>query len=106
MALLRQRSGVAAAERSFAARAALARAIMAIAGAVAAILVLGIVLKVLHANGGNVIVGAVMDAGRALAGPFHDLFRMHGVWRYVVNWGIAAVVYVVVGRLVARLLVR
>jgi hypothetical protein len=106
MALLRQRGGVAAAERSFAARAALARTIMAIAGAVAAILTFGILLKVLHANGGNVIVGAVNDAARALAGPFHDLFRMHGAWRYVVNWGIAALVYVLVGRLVARLLVR
>ena len=97
---------MAAAERSFAARAALARTVMAIAGAVAAILVLGIVLRALHANGGNVIVGAVMDAARALAGPFHDLFRLHGVWRYVVNWGIAALVYVVVGRFVARLLLR
>jgi hypothetical protein len=105
MALLRHR-GVAAAERSLAARAALARAVMAIAGAVAAILVLGIVLKVLHANGGNVIVGAVTDAGRAVAGPFHDLFRVHGAWRYVVNWGIAAVVYVAIGRFVSRLLVR
>jgi hypothetical protein len=89
------------------ARAAIARLVMLVAGVVAAIVVIGILLVVLGANQSNELVKAVMDAARWLAGPFRDLFTLNSHKATVaVNWGIAAVVYLVVGRLIARLLLR
>ena len=89
------------------ARAALARVVTLIAAIVAGIIVIGILLVVVGANQSNELVKAVMDAGRWLAGPFRDLFSLNGHKATIaVNWGIAAAVYLVVGRVVARLLVR
>ena len=89
------------------ARAALARLVMLVAAVVAAILVIGILLVVLGANQSNTLVDAVMDAARWLAGPFRDLFTFDSHKTAIaVNWGIAAIVYLVVGRLIARLLMR
>jgi hypothetical protein len=87
-------------------RRPLARLVMTVAAVLAGIIVLGILLKVLGAHAGNGSVNAVTDASRALAGPFHDLIGLHGAWRYVVNWGIAAALYVALGRVVVRLLLR
>jgi hypothetical protein len=90
-----------------AARASLARAVILAATVVAAILVLGIVLVVLEANPSNDIVQAVRDAARFLAGPFDGLFTFErNKVEIAVNWGIAAVVWYALGRLIARLLVR
>jgi hypothetical protein len=85
----------------------LARIIRLVAGAVAAIIVLGILLYVLGANQGNWFVGAVMDAGRWLVQPLDHLFSIDNrkVER-AVNWGIVAAVYFFVGTLVAGLLAR
>jgi hypothetical protein len=89
------------------ARAALARVVMLVAAIVAGIIVFGILLVVLGANQSNELVKGVTDAGRWLAGPFRDLFSLNGHKATIaVNWGIAAAVYLVVGRLIARLLVR
>jgi hypothetical protein len=89
------------------ARAALARVVTLVAAIVAGIVVIGILLVVLGANQSNELVKAVMDAARWLAGPFRDLFSLNGHKATIaVNWGIAAAVYLVVGRLIARLLVR
>jgi hypothetical protein len=87
------------------ARASVARAIILAATAVALVLVLGIVLVVLKANPSNDIVKLVHDAAKFLAGPFDGLFNLqrHKV-EVAVNWGIAAVVWYTVGRLIARLL--
>lgn len=87
------------------ARASVARAIILAATAVALVLVLGIVLVVLKANPSNDIVKLVHDAAKFLAGPFDGLFNLqrHKV-EVAVNWGIAAVVWYAVGRLIARLL--
>jgi hypothetical protein len=89
------------------ARASVARAIILAATAVALVLVLGIVLVVLKANPSNDIVKLVHDAAKFLAGPFDGLFNLqrHKV-EVAVNWGIAAVVWYAVGRLIARLLLR
>jgi hypothetical protein len=89
------------------ARAALARLITLVAAVVATIIVLGILLVLLGANQSNGLVDAGMDAARWLAGPFRDLltFDSHKT-TVVVNWGIAAVVYLAVARLIARLLTR
>ena len=89
------------------ARAALARLVTLVAAVVAAIVVIGILLVVLGANHSNTLVQAGTDAARWLAGPFRDLFTFDNHKTAVaVNWGIAAVVYLVVARVIARLLLR
>jgi hypothetical protein len=89
------------------ARASFARAVTLVAAAVAAVLVLGIVLVVLEANRSNDIVQVVRDAAQFLAGPFDGLFTFErNKVEIAVNWGIAAVVWFVLGRLIARLLLR
>jgi hypothetical protein len=80
---------------------------MLVAWGVAAVIVAGILLVVLEANPTNGIVEAVTDAARWLAGPFKDMFSMDNAKTAVaVNWGLAAVVYLVVASLIARLLRR
>jgi hypothetical protein len=89
------------------ARAALARLVTLVAAVVAAIIVIGILLVVLGANQSNTLVEAGTDAARWLAGPFRDLFTFDSHKTTIaVNWGIAAVVYLAAGRLIARLLAR
>jgi hypothetical protein len=89
------------------ARASIARVVILLATAVAAVLVLGIVLVVLEANRSNDIVQVVRDAARFLAGPFDGLFTFdRNKVEVAVNWGIAAVVWFLLGRLIARLLLR
>jgi hypothetical protein len=84
-----------------------ARIIRFAAGAVAAVIVLGIVLYVFGANQANWFVEAVMDAGRWLVQPFDNLFTIDNrKTELAVNWGIAAAVYYFVGVLVALLLAR
>jgi hypothetical protein len=89
------------------ARASLARAVIIAATAVALILVLGIVLVALEANQSNDIVQVVRDVATFLAGPFDGLFTLDSnKAEKAVNWGIAAVVWYGLGRLIARLLLR
>jgi hypothetical protein len=89
------------------ARASLARAVIVLTGAIALVLILGIVLTVLEANRSNDIVQLVRDAAGVLAGPFDNLFKLDSnKAERAVNWGIAAVVWLALGRLVARLLLR
>jgi hypothetical protein len=72
---------------------------------VVAIIVAGIVLVVLKANPSNSVVSAVHDTAHALIGPFAGMFKLHEArMGVVVNWGIAAVVYLLLGYLVARLI--
>lgn len=88
-------------------RAAIARFITLVASAVALVLIAGIVLVVLEANRSNDIVQAVRDAASFLAGPFDGLFTLDSnKAEHAVNWGIAAVVWFALGRVVARLLLR
>jgi hypothetical protein len=75
------------------------------AGIVAAIIVAGILLVVLNANPTNDIVSAIHDVARALAGPFDGMFTLNSADATIaVNWGIAAVAYLIVGALVAWLI--
>ena len=83
---------------------AVARLIRIVAGLVVAVIVAAIVLRLLSANPHNVIVSDIHDAGRWLVGPFANLFKIHDPkTALAVNWGVAAVVYLVVGHLLARL---
>ncbi len=89
------------------ARASIARAVMLITGAIALVLVVGILLVVLEANPSNDLVQVFRDAAAFLAGPFDDLFTLDSTKaERAVNWGIAAVVYLVVAGLIAKLLTR
>ena len=85
-------------------RLMLARAIALVASIVALILVIGIALVLLKANQSNPIVSAVHDAASWLAGPFDGLFKFDKQrTETAVNWGIAAVVWFALGRLIARI---
>lgn len=71
----------------------------------AAILVLYIVLFEFHANPRNVIVRDVRHIARPLAWVFKDLFTPKSPrLRVLVNYGIAAIVYLLAGRLIVRIL--
>jgi hypothetical protein len=71
----------------------------------AVILVLYIVLVVFKANPRNVIVRDIRHVARPLAWVFKDLFTPKSYrLRVLVNYGIAAIVYLLVGRLIVRVL--
>jgi hypothetical protein len=83
----------------------LARAVRLIVSVVVLIIVAGVALVLLKANLANTIVSDVHDAARWLAGPFDGMFGFHNARAALaVNWGVAAVVYLIVGGLIARLL--
>ncbi|MBV9831039.1 MAG: hypothetical protein JOZ82_05540 [Marmoricola sp.] len=97
----------------YAVRTQAARAIRIIFGIFAAILALGAVLIVLQSNInlGNSIVKFVLDTAETLSGPFS---RTDGIFHFtgknadaknaLLNWGIAAIVYLVIGRVLANLI--
>jgi hypothetical protein len=83
----------------------LVRLLRLIVGIVVLMIVAGIALVLLKANATNTIVSDVHDAGRWLVGPFDGIFSFHSARvALAVNWGIAAVVYLILGGLIARLL--
>jgi hypothetical protein len=83
-----------------------ARLIRLAAGVVAAIIVAGILLVVLNANPSNDVVSTVHDAASALVGPFDGMFTLDSAdATLVLNWGIPALVYLIVGALVAGVIV-
>lgn len=85
----------------------IARVVRLVTGLVVAVLLLGILLFVLEANGSNAIVGAIMDAARFLADPFRGIFDVSGAKGQVaLDFGLAALVYGVAGMFLARLLAR
>ena len=85
----------------------LARIVRTLASLVALVIVAAIVLFVLGANQSNGIVSAIHDAGQWLAGPFKNLFNIHNAkLAMAVNWGLAALVYLIVGHFIATLLAR
>ena len=85
----------------------LARILRVVVGVIVAIIVAAILLRVLGANPHNTIVRDVHDAGRALVGPFDGLFSIKPPnLAMAVNWGLAAVVYLVVGGFIARAIAR
>jgi hypothetical protein len=83
----------------------LSRLVLLAAWIVAGIIVAGILLVVLNANPANDIVNAVHDAARTLVGPFDGMFSLESSDATIaVNWGIAAVVYLILGAIVARVI--
>jgi hypothetical protein len=85
----------------------LARIIRLATAAAVVVIVAGIVLHLLDANAGNTIVSAVYDAAGWLASPFDNVFNPSNPKVHIaVNWGLAALVYAIVGAVIAWLLVR
>ncbi|MEA2470507.1 MAG: hypothetical protein QOE38_1506 [Thermoleophilaceae bacterium] len=83
----------------------LARIVKIVTALVVGFILVGIVLHVLDANSGNAVVGFVYDVAGWLVTPFKGLFSPGGQKLTIaVNWGLAAVVYGIVGGLLSRLL--
>jgi hypothetical protein len=73
----------------------------------AAVIALGVVFKVLDANTQKWLVSDVESAANWLATPFQNTFMLHSAKLAIaLNWGIAIVVYAILGRVVARLMQR
>lgn len=85
----------------------LVRAVYAAVSVVVLIIVAAILLAVFNANPANSIVSEVHAWGHWLAGPFVGMFSFRNANDAIaVNWGIAAVVYLVVGAGIAMLIGR
>jgi hypothetical protein len=71
------------------------------------VIVAAIILKIAGANPANVIVRDIHDVGKVLVGPFHNVFTIKNPKTSIAaNWGLAAVVWLVVGSVIASLLAR
>jgi uncharacterized integral membrane protein len=85
----------------------IARVVRVITSLVVGLLLVAILLVILEANRDNALVDWLLDAGAWLAGPFDNVFTMDNRKERVgVNYGLAALVYAVVGGLIAKLLRR
>ncbi len=85
----------------------LARGVRLVAACVVLIVGIGILLVLLKANATNSVVSEIHGWGRWLVGPFNGMFSFHTARvATAVNWGIAAVIYLVAGGLIARLINR
>ncbi|MEV6271193.1 hypothetical protein AB0L64_28800 [Kribbella sp. NPDC051936] len=71
----------------------------------AAVLALGALFTALdQTNQSNEIVRWILERGHDLVGPFKDLFRLETAKNtLLVNWGIAALVYLIAGKLLERI---
>lgn len=80
-----------------------ARLVMAVATLIALLIALAIVLRDVGANGQNTIVKGIHEGGNFFAGSFTGLisFSGHPKRAITIDWGIAGVVYLVVGALIA-----
>jgi uncharacterized membrane protein (UPF0136 family) len=78
-----------------------------ITAVVVGLLVVAIALVLLEANRDNAIIDWLVGAGDWLATPFEGMFEPDGrKARIGVNWGLAALVYALVGGLFVRFLRR
>jgi H+/gluconate symporter-like permease len=85
----------------------IARLVRLAVAVVVVIIVAAIVLRVLGANASNTIVSHIHDAAKWLVGPFDNMFSISKPKVSIaVNWGLAALVYLIVGSLIARLIAR
>ncbi|MBT2210784.1 MULTISPECIES: hypothetical protein [Actinomadura] len=78
--------------------------ILAAGWAAVAVLGLGMLLTWADANPSNGVVDAVLDAGRWLATPFHDMFtRNDREEQLYINWTIAGAAYYLLARVLSWL---
>lgn len=81
----------------------LARLVMAVASLIALLIALAIVLRDIDANAGNTIVKGIHGGANFFAGAFTGLiaFNGHPKRAITIDWGIALIVYLVVGAVIA-----
>jgi hypothetical protein len=80
-----------------------AAVILVITGVIVAIIALAIVLILVGANQNNMIVDVIVTVGDFLTTPFHGMFPQDSTRSDVlVNWGIALLVYLAIGGIIAR----
>jgi hypothetical protein len=86
----------------------LARLVMTVAAMIALLIALGIVLRDVDANQGNTIVKGIHEGANFFAGAFTGLiaFNGHPKRAITVDWGIALVVYLIVGAVIGGLIAR
>jgi hypothetical protein len=87
----------------------LARLVMALATLIALLIALAIVLRDVDANASNSIVEGVHEGANFFAGSFSGLISFgghHPKRAITVDWGIALVVYLLVGALLSGLIYR
>jgi hypothetical protein len=85
----------------------IARIVSLVTSVVVGLIVIGIVLVLLEANRDNAVVDWLVGAAGWLAEPFDNVFSMDSrKERIAVNYGLAAVVYALVGGLILRVLRR
>jgi hypothetical protein len=107
----RRNAGAAVKAGTDAVRARIASLIWLVAVICALFLAVGALLVALKANQDNSIVQIVLDGAEKLDGPFS---RSNGIFTFkghdaatkaaLVNWGIAAVIYLIIGRILDRLI--
>lgn len=86
---------------------ALARLIRLATTIAVVLIAAGILLFVLGANGHNAVVKDVHDAAKWVVGPFQNVFHTKGPKAdLAINWGLALVLYAIVGGFLARMLSR
>ena len=86
---------------------AVARLIRLTASIVVAVIVVAIILRLPSANPSNAVVSHIHDAARALVGPFAGVFSLRdGKAAMAINWGLAALVYLTAGHVIAGLIAR
>jgi len=84
-------------------RSTAASVVLAITGIIVGFIALGILLVLASANRGNMLVDFVLDVATWLTTPFHNLFlRSNPKEAVLLNWGLAAIVYAIVGGVIAR----
>jgi hypothetical protein len=81
---------------------------MTVATLIALLIALAIVLRDVDANSRNTIVKGIHEGANFFAGAFTGLitFKGHAKREITVDWGIALLVYLIVGALVARSIAR
>lgn len=87
---------------------AIARMVLALATLIALLIALAIVLRDVDANGRNTIVKGIHEGANFFAGAFTGLitFKGHAKREITVDWGIAVLVYLIVGVVLARFIGR
>jgi len=87
---------------------AIARLVRLVVGVVVLVIVVGGVLFLVGANSSNTIVHDIHSAAAWLVGPFKNVFSINGHPKETLaaNWGLAAIVWLIVGGLIASLIAR
>src|ERR1700730_5695162 len=83
---------------------AISRLVFSIACLIALLIALAVLLRDVDANARNTIVKGIHEGANFFAGAFTGIvtFRGHAKREITIDWGIAIVVYLIVGALIAR----